>query len=206
LNKTEQIASCINHNDKFKNLKCIRNDEKFPLRPLRLRVKYNMNLQNEISNLKHNALQNKKAYQKITQQLKKLKPYDVDELFHTQHEQVFAEIDCLQCANCCKTTPALVTNEDINRIAKHLQLSSKEFITKYVIKDDDGDTILHKTPCTFLGNDNKCAIYNVRPFACKDYPHTNRKKMNQILDLTVKNTEICPAVVRILENIEDTLT
>jgi len=82
----------------------------------------------------------------------------------------------------------------------------KEFITKYVIKDDDGDTILHKTPCTFLGNDNKCTIYNVRPFACKDYPHTNRKKMNQILDLTVKNTEICPAVVRILENIEDTLT
>jgi hypothetical protein len=129
------------------------------LRPLRLRVKYNMNLQNEISNLKHNALQNKKAYQKITQQLKKLKPYDVDELFQTQHEQVFAEIDCLQCANCCKTTPALVTNEDINRIAKHLQLSSKEFITKYVIKDDDGDTILHKTPCTFLGNDNKCTIY-----------------------------------------------
>ena len=164
-----------------------------------------MNLQNEISNLKYNALQNKKAYQKTVQQLKKLKPYDVDELFHAQHDEVFSEIDCLHCANCCKTTPALVSNEDINRISKYLQISSKDFIIKYVIKDDDGDTVLNKTPCTFLNADNKCAIYEVRPFACKDYPHTNRKKMHQILELTVKNTEICPAVVRILDNIKDSL-
>ena len=165
-----------------------------------------MNLETEISNLKQNALQNKKAYQKTVQQLKKLKSYDVDELFHTQHEQVFSEINCLDCANCCKTTPALVTHEDINRITKHLQFSSKEFISKYVTKDEDGDTILNKTPCSFLATDNKCIIYEVRPFACKDYPHTNRKKMHQILELTVKNTEICPAVVRILENIEESLS
>lgn len=164
-----------------------------------------MNFQTEISNLKHNASQNKKAYQKLIQHLKKLKSYDVDALFHVQHEQVFAEINCLDCANCCKTTPALVSNEDINRIAKYLRISSKDFITKYVVKDDDGDTILNKTPCTFLGDDNTCAIYEVRPFACKDYPHTNRKKMNTILELTVKNTEICPAVTRILNNIQDSL-
>ncbi len=164
-----------------------------------------MSLETEISNLKHNALQNKKAYQKTIQQLKKLKPYDVDKLFHTQHKAVFLEIDCLHCANCCKTTPALVSNEDINRISKHLKISSKDFILKYVTKDDDDDTILKKTPCTFLNPNNKCAIYEVRPFACKDYPHTNRKKMHQVLELTVKNTEICPAVVRILDNIESSL-
>lgn len=165
-----------------------------------------MNLKTEISNLKHNAAQHKKAYQKLIQQLKKLKPYDVDELFHSQHEQVFAEIDCLHCANCCKTTPALLSNEDINRISKHLKISAKDFISRYVIKDDDEDSVLNKTPCTFLGTDNKCSIYAVRPFACKDYPHTNRKKMQQVLELTVKNTEICPAVVRILENIEASIT
>lgn len=165
-----------------------------------------MNIKSEILNLKQNALQKKKAYQKIIQQLKKLKPYDVDELFHTQHEEVFTETDCLQCANCCKTTPALVSNEDINRISKHLQISPKNFMQQYVSRDDDGDTVLNKTPCSFLDDDNKCSIYAVRPFACKDYPHTNRKKMLQILDLTVKNTEICPAVVRILENIEQSLS
>jgi uncharacterized protein len=164
-----------------------------------------MDFQDEIAGLLQHAVQHKKEFQKTIQQLKKLKPYDVDELFHTQHEEVFAELDCLKCANCCKTTPALISNEDINRISSYLHLSTKEFITRYTIKDDDGDNVLNSTPCTFLGSDNKCSIYAIRPFACKDYPHTNRKRMHQVLDLTLKNTEICPAVVRILENIQESL-
>lgn len=161
-----------------------------------------MNFQDEIRQLKNQSALQKKTYQKTIQYLKNLKPLDADELIHTQHDLVFEEIDCLQCANCCKTTPALISNEDINRISKHLQISTKEFIVKYTRKDDDGDVVLNQTPCTFLNADNTCAIYAVRPFACKDYPHTHRKKMHQILDLTLKNTEICPAVARILQNIE----
>ena len=164
-----------------------------------------MNLETEISQLKSNASQNKKAHSKLVQQLKKLKPYDVDELFHTQHEHIFEEIDCLNCGNCCKTTPPLLINEDINRISKHLNLSTKTFIEKYVVKDEDSDLVFNQTPCVFLGSDNYCSIYEARPNACREYPHTNRKKMNQILDLTVKNAEICPAVARILDNIERTL-
>lgn len=164
-----------------------------------------MNLQTEISQLKYNAAQNKKAHQKLIQQLKKLKPYDVDELFHTQHEQVFAELDCLQCGNCCKTTPPLLINEDINRISKHLKITTKNFLEKYVVKDEDGDLVFNQTPCVFLGSNNYCSIYEARPNACREYPHTNRKKMHQILDLTIKNAEICPAVARILDNIENSL-
>ena len=165
-----------------------------------------MNFEHELSNLKQHAKQQRKLYIKTVQQLKKLKPYDVDELFHTQHDDIFKVVDCLECANCCKTTPALISNEDINRIAKHLRISSQDFIKKYTRKDEDGDTVLNKTPCIFLKDDNKCAIYEVRPFACKDYPHTNRKKMHQVLDLSIKNTEICPAVARILDNISDSIS
>lgn len=161
-----------------------------------------MSLEHEIAGLKQKALQQKKTHQKLAQQLKKLKPFDVDELFHTQHELVFEEIDCLQCANCCKTTPALANNEDINRISKHLRITTNEFVTQYIIKDSDGDSVINATPCPFLRQDNKCSIYEVRPFACKDYPHTHRKKMTQILPLTIKNASICPAVARILDNIE----
>lgn len=164
-----------------------------------------MNLQTEISQLKQNAAQNKKAHLRLIQELKKLKPFDVDELFHTQHEQVFQEIDCLQCGNCCKTTPALIINEDINRISKHLKISTKEFLQKYVVKDNDGDFVFRQTPCVFLGSDNYCSIYEVRPNACSEYPHTNRKKMQQIVNLTIKNAEICPAVARILNSIEESL-
>lgn len=164
-----------------------------------------MDFEKEIATLKSNALLKKNAYQKLSVNLKKLKPYEVDELFHTAHDTTFASIDCLECANCCKTTPALVSNEDINRISKHLKISTKEFIQQYSRKDSDGDTVLKTTPCVFLQNDNTCAIYEVRPFACKDYPHTNRKKMKSILNLTIKNAEICPAVQRILDTINESL-
>lgn len=164
-----------------------------------------MNLETEITQLIQNALQNKKAHQKLIQDLKKQKTYDVDELFHSQHDAVFQEINCLHCGNCCKTTPALILNEDINRISKHLQLSTKDFIQKYVVKDNDGDLVFRQTPCVFLGADNYCSIYEVRPNACREYPHTNRKKMQQILNLTIKNAEICPAVARILDTIEESL-
>jgi Fe-S-cluster containining protein len=67
--------------------------------------------------------------------------------------------------------------------------------------DEDSDYVLKQSPCTFLGIDNKCSIYEYRPLACREYPHTDRKNMHQILDLTLKNTEICPAVARIVEEI-----
>jgi Fe-S-cluster containining protein len=65
--------------------------------------------------------------------------------------------------------------------------------------DEEGDWVLKTAPCHFLQDDNKCAIYEVRPLACREYPHTDRKNMQQILNLTLKNTLICPAVSRIFE-------
>ncbi|MBK9328641.1 MAG: YkgJ family cysteine cluster protein [Sphingobacteriales bacterium] len=164
-----------------------------------------MNLEQDIKQLASNALKNKKAHQKLITELKKLKPFDVDELFHTQHEEVFAETDCLQCANCCKTTPPLLLNEDINRISKALNIPVKRMMVEYVVRDAEGDLVFNQTPCPFLGKDNYCTIYDVRPNACREYPHTNRKKMHHILDLTVTNAGICPAVVKILDNIQATL-
>lgn len=134
-------------------------------------------------------------------QLKKLKSFEVDELINTQHENVFSYINCLDCANCCKTTPALLNQEDINRISKHLKISTKEFIKKHTTKDDDFDTVFKQTPCTFLNKDNTCSIYDVRPFACKDYPHTHRKNQLKIINITEKNIEICPAVEEIFQNL-----
>ena len=164
-----------------------------------------MSLEQEIKELISRAAKNKKSHQKLVAALRKLKPYDVDELFHTQHEEVFAETDCLQCANCCKTTPPLLRNEDISRISKALNISVKQMMEEYVTRDEDGALVLNQTPCRFLVKDNYCTIYNVRPDACREYPHTNRKKMHQILDLTVVNTAICPAVAKILYNLETTL-
>lgn len=139
---------------------------------------------------------------KNIQALKKLKPFEVDELINTQHDIAFSHINCLDCANCCKTTPALLNHEDINRIANYLKISTKTFIQDYTTKDDDGDTVFKQTPCVFLDKDNTCAIYDIRPFACKDYPHTHRKNQLKIIHITEQNIEICPAVEEIFQNLD----
>ena len=134
--------------------------------------------------------------EKLIQQLKKRK--DTDELFHSAHDEVFSRTDCLTCANCCKTTGPLVTESDITRISQKLKLKESEFISKYLKKDpDDGQWMMNQLPCPFLLPDNYCSIYEFRPKACREYPHTDRKKMHQILQLTAKNASVCPAVEEI---------
>ena len=129
--------------------------------------------------------------------LKARPPKDLDRYFHEAHETVFSEIDCLQCANCCKTTSPIFYERDIDRAARAVRLRPGDFIDKYLKIDEDKDYVLKSSPCPFLGHDNLCSIYAERPQACREYPHTNRKRMHQILDLTYRNTMVCPAVLRI---------
>ena len=122
------------------------------------------------------------------------------------HNEVFSTTDCLQCANCCKTTGPLFTNKDIERIAKYSRLKPGKFIENYLFLDEDNDYVLQKLPCPFLGEDNFCSIYNVRPKACSEFPHTNRKKFQQITNLTLKNVAICPAAFQVVEKMKKELS
>ena len=131
--------------------------------------------------------------------LKKKKSKVLDKLIHPLHEEVFQCTDCLECANCCKTTGPLFTDKDISRIAKYLKIKPSRFTEKYLRIDEDKDYVLQTLPCVFLGEDNYCSIYNVRPKACKEFPHTDRIKQHQLLKLTEKNIEVCPALFSIIE-------
>jgi Fe-S-cluster containining protein len=139
--------------------------------------------------------ENKKFFKK----LRKKPPKNLDYVMQELHDIQFSKTDCLQCANCCKTTGPLFTSADIERIAKHLRLKPSAFIDAYLRVDEEGDYVLKTVPCTFLGADNYCSIYKVRPKACREFPHTNRKKFHQISNLTLKNVAICPAAFHIVE-------
>ena len=91
---------------------------------------------------------------------------------------------------------------DIERIAKHMRLKPQQFIDKYLRIDEDNDYVLQSVPCTFLDSENYCLIYDVRPKACREFPHTDRKKFQQIADLTMKNVAICPAAYNIVEEMK----
>jgi hypothetical protein len=156
----------------------------------------------DLHTLKQKASGKKKENKKFLQSLKGMKSGKVDANFHQVHEEVFACTDCLQCANCCSTTGPLFTDKDTARIARHLNLRPAEFAERYLRLDEDRDYVLQQVPCPFLGTDNYCSIYEVRPKACQEYPHTDRRNMHEILDLTLKNAAVCPAVFEILEKMK----
>jgi len=153
----------------------------------------------EQSKLKHK--ENKRFFKR----LKKVKPKVLDNLILPLHEEVFECMDCLKCANCCTTTGPLFTDKDIIRIAKYLRIKPSKFTEKYLRIDEDRDYVLQSVPCRFLGEDNYCNIYEVRPKACREFPHTDRIKQYQLLKITQKNVEVCPAVFEIIEKLKKEL-
>ncbi len=148
------------------------------------------------------AKEKRKENKVFFKKLKKVKPKILDAQIHTLHNEVFTCTDCLKCANCCTTTGPLFTYKDINRIAKHLKLKPSAFTEKYLTIDEDKDFVLKQVPCIFLSKENHCSIYNVRPKACREFPHTDRIKQHQILKLTEKNVSVCPAVYEIVEKLK----
>jgi uncharacterized protein len=141
---------------------------------------------------------NKKLFEK----LKRTKPKNLDQVMQKLHEDQFEVTDCLECANCWKTTSPIFYQKDIERLAKHFRITPSKFIDQYLHIDEDKDYVLNSAPCPFLGPDNYCSVYDSRPNACREYPHTDRKRFYQILDLTLKNTTVCPAVYHIVEKLK----
>ena len=137
--------------------------------------------------------------------LKHRPPADLDKRMHTLHREVFAKTDCLTCANCCKTTGPLWLDKDVDRVAAHLRMKSVDFEKTYLRTDEDGIWVLQSLPCPFLDAQNACSIYDIRPKACKEYPHTERGKQAQILAITERNADICPAVFNIMTRLESQL-
>jgi hypothetical protein len=138
----------------------------------------------------------------LVKKLKKKKPKNLDEVVHELHDEAFRQFDCLSCANCCKTIGPRLIEKDIDRLAKHLKMKSKDFMEMYIEVDEDNDFVFREHPCPFLLPDNYCMVYESRPKACREYPHTNRNRFYQILTLSHKNCETCPVVYEIFEELK----
>ncbi len=159
-------------------------------------------MQFDLNRYKELAKNKAKENKNFTIRLRKKKPKDLDETVLDFHHKVFEKIDCLSCANCCKSISPIITNRDIDRISKHLKMKRSDLIDQYFEMDEDEDYVFKETPCPFLMPDNYCMIYDVRPKACREYPHTDRRKFYQILNLTYKNSFVCPAVYEVLEMVK----
>lgn len=136
--------------------------------------------------------------------IKKRPPEKLDLQVQKIHEEVFAETDCLKCAQCCKKISPMLFRHDIIRLAKAVRMRLDDFAEKYLVLDKDDSYAFKSTPCPFLSSDNRCDVYDDRPTACREYPHTDRRRFLQLIDLSIKNAEFCPAVEKILEKLVST--
>ena len=140
---------------------------------------------------------NFKQYHK--KNLKQLKKMDCE--IHQLHDTYTEKIDCLQCGNCCKTLGPRITDNDIRKMAKALNMSPSQVLDTYLRIDEDGDYVFKEMPCPFLMPDNYCIIYENRPKACREYPHTDRRKFYQVYKLSIKNAYTCPIAYEVLSGI-----
>ncbi|MBN1183604.1 MAG: YkgJ family cysteine cluster protein [Bacteroidales bacterium] len=152
--------------------------------------------------LKKLAANEKKNHSRLATRLKNKKSKKLDDLVHSLHENAFNNIDCLDCANCCKSLGPRITNMDIERMARSLKMKTSEFEEQFTRVDEDNDIVFKSMPCPMLDEDNYCRVYESRPKACREYPHTDRKNFIQILSVTLKNTSTCPVVYQIMEELK----
>jgi Fe-S-cluster containining protein len=125
----------------------------------------------------------------------------MDLTVHALHAKYSKAIDCLQCARCCKGLGPRIEDRDVERLAKTLRKKRAELLDSYFKVDEDGDRIFQSMPCPFLESDHYCRVYEARPKACREYPHTDRKRFFQIYNLSVRNAETCPIVYEVLEEL-----
>jgi Fe-S-cluster containining protein len=150
---------------------------------------------------RENAAREEDANFRFLRSLKLVPDEDrIDSIAHKLHEDAFGRIDCTRCANCCKTMQPALTDEDIERITGHLDMSPEAFTAAYLEADpEEGGLRMSVTPCPFLGEDDHCKIYALRSQACRDFPHTDKEGFTSRSYLHTANTRNCPAVYYIVK-------
>lgn len=154
----------------------------------------------DLRNWEKRARERQKEYQRF------LKRSDKKDILWNQqayHEEAVSRIDCLSCANCCKNYSPRFKTPDIKRISRHLGMKESAFIERYLRLDEEGDYVVMSAPCPFLGMDNKCSIYDVRPSDCARFPYTDEDVFFKRQALTLKNSSFCPIVYYVFEKFLD---
>jgi len=145
------------------------------------------------------------SVRKYARFLKRANKNKVLSLLPEVHKEAFEQINCIQCAACCKNYSPRFKTPDIKRISKHLRMKEGVFIDAYLRIDEEGDYVLQTKPCPFLGEDHACGIYEVRPSDCSRFPYTDEDVLLKRPKLTLKNSQFCPAVFYVLEKLTETL-
>jgi len=155
-----------------------------------------------LHNWEKKSAEKQKIYKQFLQRADKNK---VLKALPVLHEQAFEKVNCLTCANCCKSYSPRFKTPDIKRISRILKMKESIFIETYLHLDEDGDYVANSKPCPFLGADNYCSIYKDRPGDCVRFPYTDEDVIVKRQQLTLKNSTFCPIVYYVMEGLTEQL-
>jgi Fe-S-cluster containining protein len=138
-----------------------------------------------------------------------LKGYDIeveelDAIVHRLLEEVCGEIDCTACGNCCREISPVLDQEDIGRLSRGLGISPEDVKKRFLFEDDKNYSegfIFNKRPCPFL-RWNLCSHYELRPEACRSFPHLYKEDFVFRLIGLIENYEVCPIVFNVYEQLK----
>jgi Fe-S-cluster containining protein len=158
-------------------------------------------MQVNLKSFKQKAKKHEKSFKSFLSKIGRKPPKDLDKNAPAIDAEVWKEVDCLSCANCCKSMSPTFTATDIKRIAAHFSITPKEFKEKWLEYDaKDKDWVNVSQPCQFLNlSTNMCAIYEVRPADCAGFPHLKKKKFVEYLHVHKQNISYCPATFKMVE-------
>lgn len=126
----------------------------------------------------------------------------IDFLVHEHYRAIVSQIDCRQCANCCRVARPLLKNGDVNRLSAHLGICEDKFRGEYLEKDEnDEGYFFWSSPCPFL-KENLCTAYSQRPNDCRSFPHLQKKNFAARLAQAVSNCSVCPIVFNVYERLK----
>ena len=159
-----------------------------------------MDMQTILADWNQNAKRHDDRNFSFLRSLKERSERAVDRAARRLHQEAFSIIDCTRCANCCKTVSPTFASDDIERIAKHLGMETGGFVLTYLSHaEDEAGFKPNSMPCPFLGDDDRCTIYEVRPASCAQYPHTDKPGFASRTYVHSENALHCPAVFYIVE-------
>lgn len=158
-----------------------------------------------LKELKGKFRKNKKKFQTFLKGIYRRNYRGKDSLAIKSNNEAFKKIDCLKCANCCKTMTPTWKKTEVKRVAAHLKMTYQEYYDKHLYLDDNGDIMNKKTPCQHLGKGNMCNIYTLRPSDCSGFPHTQNKEFYRYEHIHRQNIEYCPITMEVVERMFETI-
>jgi uncharacterized protein len=144
----------------------------------------------------------RKSFRSFLLRTEKEEPKGINKLSAVVEPQVWAEVDCLSCANCCKSMTPTFTPQDLKRISAHFNQTPEAF-KKQWLKKSNNDLVNKTEPCQFLNLvDNKCSIYAIRPADCSGFPHLSKKRWSEYAHVHKQNIDYCPATFKMVEKMK----